>query len=143
LAQSWGIGLETAKQTLKVTTQKGMRNTLYPIERCFRTKQAQLRYKQLSGRHGRFYTDTFFANTVTLNGSKMAQLYINDLSFTKVYPMKLKSEAADTLSTFYMRTYWFCIVLLLALVLILLLAAKRRARHDLQLPCLQRGRAAH
>jgi hypothetical protein len=30
----------------------------------------------------------------------MAQLYINDLSFTKVHPMKLKSETADTLSTF-------------------------------------------
>jgi hypothetical protein len=43
LAQSLGIGLETAKNTLKVTTQKGIRNTLYPIKRHFRTKQAQLR----------------------------------------------------------------------------------------------------
>jgi hypothetical protein len=30
----------------------------------------------------------------------MAQLYINDLTFAKVYPMKLKSQTADTLSTF-------------------------------------------
>jgi len=30
----------------------------------------------------------------------MAQLYINDLSFTKVYSMKQKSEVADTLSKF-------------------------------------------
>jgi hypothetical protein len=30
----------------------------------------------------------------------MAQLYINDLTFTKVYPMKLKSQTAETLSTF-------------------------------------------
>jgi len=30
----------------------------------------------------------------------MAQLYVNDLSFTKTYPMKQKSEAVDTLSIF-------------------------------------------
>jgi hypothetical protein len=30
----------------------------------------------------------------------MAQLYINDLTFSKVYPMKVKSQTAETLSTF-------------------------------------------
>jgi hypothetical protein len=100
LVASWGIGTESARKTLKCTTQKGARNTLYPIEKRFRTHQAQLRYSQLSGRHGRFYTDTFFSNTPTMNGNTMAQLYINDLSFTKVYPMKAKSEAADTLRKF-------------------------------------------
>jgi len=74
LAKLWNIGLSTAMKTIKCTTQKGVRNTMYPIERCFRTKQAQLRYKQLSGRHGTFYTDTFFANTNSLNGCKMAQI---------------------------------------------------------------------
>jgi hypothetical protein len=76
LAKCWNIGLDTAKKTLKCTTQKGVRHTLYPIERCFHTKQAQLRYLQLSGHHGRFYTDTFFSSQPTLNGCKMAQLYI-------------------------------------------------------------------
>jgi hypothetical protein len=69
-------------------------------ERRFRTKQAQLRYRQLSGRHGRFYTDTFFALVPSLNGNKMSQIYINDLSFTKTYPMKAKSETVDTLNAF-------------------------------------------
>jgi hypothetical protein len=100
LAKRWCIGLDAAKRTLKVTTQKGIHNPTLPIERRYKTKQAQLRYRQLSGRHGRFYTDTFFASTATLNGCKMAQLYINDLSFTKIYPMKLKSETQLTLSTF-------------------------------------------
>jgi len=100
LAASWNIGRETAMKTMKCTTQKGVRTTLHPIERRLRTKQAQLRYRQLSGRHGTFYTDTFFASTSTLNGNAMAQLYINDLSFCKVYPMKTKSEVANTLSTF-------------------------------------------
>jgi hypothetical protein len=48
----------------------------------------------------KFYTDTFFASSQTLNGCKMAQLYINDLSFTKVYPMKSKAETSETLSKF-------------------------------------------
>jgi hypothetical protein len=85
---------------MQCTTQKGIRQTLYPIERRFRTKQAQLRYRQLSGRHGRFYTDTFFSAVPSLNNCKMAQIYTNDLSFTKVYPMQAKSDVADTLSAF-------------------------------------------
>jgi hypothetical protein len=93
-------GIDIAKKTLKCTTQKGVRQTLYPIERRFRTKQAQLRYRQLSGRHGRFYSDTFFSSQPSLNGCKMGQLYINDLSFMKFYPMKTKAEAPDTLVKF-------------------------------------------
>jgi len=100
LARKWCIGVDTAKKTLRCTTQKGVRNTLYPVERRFRMKQAQLRYNQLSGRHGRFYTDTFFSSVPSLNGCKMAQFYINNLLFTKVYPMKQKSETVDTLSKF-------------------------------------------
>jgi len=100
IASNWNIGLEAARKTIKCTTQKGIRNVTHPIERRFRTRQAQLRYSQLSGRHGKFYTDTFFASSQTLNGCKMAQLYINDLSFTKVYPMKTKAETSDTLSKF-------------------------------------------
>ncbi len=73
---------------------------LYPIERCFRTRQAQLRYRQLSGRHGQFYTDTFFSSVPSLSGATMAQLYVNDLGFTKVYPMKTKTETSVSLSAF-------------------------------------------
>jgi hypothetical protein len=67
LATLWNIGLETAKKTIQVTTQKGIRTTTYPIKQRFRTRQAQLRYNQLGGRHGRFYTDTFFSAVPTLN----------------------------------------------------------------------------
>jgi hypothetical protein len=100
LSKIWNIGPSSAAKTLKCTTQKGIRNTLYPTEQRFWTKQAQLRYRQLSGRHGGFYTDTFFANYPTINGCKMAQIYINDLTFTKVYTMKQKSDVPDTLSSF-------------------------------------------
>ena len=42
LAQRWCIGEAVATKTLKVTTQMGIRNCLYPIERHLRTKQSQL-----------------------------------------------------------------------------------------------------
>jgi ribosomal protein L15 len=100
LAKRWNIGIEAAKRTIQCTTQKGIRSTLHPIERRFRTKQAQLRYKQLAGRHGSFYTDTFFSKTTSLNNHKMAQIYVNDLAFSKVYPMAVRSEAGDTLQAF-------------------------------------------
>jgi hypothetical protein len=98
IAKKWNVGLDLAKKTLKCTTQKGVHHTLF--ERRFCTKQAQLCYRQLSGRHGCFYTDTFFSSQPLLNGCKMGQLYINDLSFMKFYPMKAKSDAPDTLVKF-------------------------------------------
>jgi hypothetical protein len=100
LAQRWSIGEAAAAKTLRVTTQMGIRNCLYPIERRFRTKQSQLRYPQLSGRHGRFYTDTFFASVPAIDGSKCAQLFANDIGFSKIYPMRLKSEAPNALQCF-------------------------------------------
>ncbi len=100
LAKRWGIGLEAARNTVKVMIWKGIHFALYPVECHFRTKQAQLRYQQLSGHYGRFYTDTFFSSQPALNGAKMAQLFINDIGFSKLYTMKNKGETADTLSAF-------------------------------------------
>ncbi len=100
LAKRWSIGEATAAKTLQVTTQKGIRNTLFPIEKRFRTKQAQLRYTQLSGRHGRFYTDTFFSSVPAIDNSTCCQLFANDIGFSMIYPMRLKSEAPNTLKCF-------------------------------------------
>jgi hypothetical protein len=41
LTTNWNIGLETAKKTLQVTTQKGNQRALNPVEQQFRTKQVQ------------------------------------------------------------------------------------------------------
>lgn len=48
LAQRWVIGLKAAKQTLKATTQRGVHYALGLVKCRFKTKQAQLRYRQLS-----------------------------------------------------------------------------------------------
>jgi len=100
LAQRWAISEATANKTLKVTTQKGVRNALYPIEQRFHTRQAQLRCPQLSGRHGRFYTDTFFSSVKSIDMATCCQLFGNDIGFTQVYPMRLKSEAHLSLKSF-------------------------------------------
>jgi hypothetical protein len=41
-----------------------------------------------------------FSNTPSIGGKRMAQLYINDLIFTQIYPMEAKSDAGDSLQAF-------------------------------------------
>ena len=63
----------------------------------FRTKQNQLRYPQLGGRHGIFYTDTMFSSTISSRGNKCAQVWTNDVGCCFVIPMQKKSEASQSL----------------------------------------------
>jgi transposase len=97
LAKLWGISLESANQTLRVTTQKGIRNAIHPIVRRYATKQSRLRYNQLGSRHGRFYSDTFFSNQTSVRGNTMAQLFVNDIKYLRIMPMRKKSEAGSAL----------------------------------------------
>jgi hypothetical protein len=74
LAKNWGISLDSAKQTLNVTTQRGVRTTANPsLSRRFRTNDRQLRYRRL---RCDMYTDTLDAKTVTSKrGNKYAQIF--------------------------------------------------------------------
>ncbi len=92
LSQLWGISLNTAAQTLQVTTQKGIRNAIHPIVRRYATKQSRLRYNQLGSKHGKFYSDTFFATTKSTRGNTMAQLYVNDAKYMRIMPMRRKDH---------------------------------------------------
>jgi hypothetical protein len=100
VARTFRIGLDTADKTLAATTQLALRHTLHPIHRRYKTQVAQLRYPRLSGRHGKFHTDTFFSSISSIHGATMGQMYTNDTHFTKFYPMKRKGEAPDTLISF-------------------------------------------
>jgi len=63
LARRWNIGMKAAHQTIKVTTQKGVRMVLHPILASrFRTNDWQLRYKRLSCE---ILTDTLEASQVS------------------------------------------------------------------------------
>jgi hypothetical protein len=97
LSRRWGIGLETAKKTLTVTTQRGVRHVLHPTERRVRTRMSHLRYRRLKSK---FFSDTMFSKTKSLTLDTCAQVFVNDLDFTKFYPMRLRSDASDQLRTF-------------------------------------------
>lgn len=96
----FGVGLETAKRTLSATTQLALCQSMHPIQRCYHTEVAQLHYSRLGGQHGKFHSDTFFASTQSLSNCTIGQMYTNNIHFTKYYPMRLKSDAPDTLIPF-------------------------------------------
>jgi hypothetical protein len=96
LARKWRIGLETARKTLKVTTQFGIRHALHPLRRRYRTDHMALRYQRL---RTTFYTDTMFSKVTSIKGNKCAQVFCSD-NFVRIYPMRSKSEAGQALQDF-------------------------------------------
>ena len=101
LAKRWGIHPDRAKATVQRTTQRGVRNIANPaLVRRFRTNDRMLRYRRL--RHPVF-TDTMFADTYSRRNNKCAQVFATDFGWVRVYPMKTKGEAHETLSLLFQR----------------------------------------
>jgi hypothetical protein len=98
LAQRWSISLEAAQRTLQATTQRFIRSALDPIDRRFRTQQAQFRYNRLNTR---FYSDTMFSNTRSTRGNSCGQVFVNDFGFSKLIPMKSKGDAGLALDELF------------------------------------------
>jgi hypothetical protein len=58
LAKNWGIGLEAAKRTRLVNTQRGIRRMIHPsLTKRYKTNYRQLRYRLLPVT---MYLDTMF-----------------------------------------------------------------------------------
>jgi hypothetical protein len=89
-----------AAKTRLMTTQKGVRSITEYLTPRYKTKQAALRYNQLGGRHGRFYSDTFFSSVQSVRGNTMGQLFVNDVGFYHFIPMASKAEAGNALLEF-------------------------------------------
>jgi len=87
LSRRWGIGLDTAKRTLQVTTQSGIRNVLARGERKVRQKLNHLAFPNLSGK---WYSDTMFSKTQSVRGHLTAQVFTNGRGSDHFYPMKSK-----------------------------------------------------
>jgi hypothetical protein len=96
MSKKWKIGIDTAKRTMQVTTQQGVRTAMHPITRRYRVDHLQLHKKRLNSH---FYCDSLIAKTKSLQGNNGAQIYTNG-KFTSVYPWKLKSEVGQTLADF-------------------------------------------
>lgn len=98
VARKFRCGIETAQQTLKTTTQRGVRHAIHPLHRRYRVDHLNLHKRRLADT---FYMDTLFSKVKSLNGNTCAQLFTNG-SFTRVYPMDSKSSfnIAQQLSEF-------------------------------------------
>lgn len=97
LSRRWGIGMETARRTLRVTTQYGMRRLAAPAQRRFRTSMPHIRYPRLPGK---FYADTMAVKPNSIRGYRYAHIIGNGYGYSRFYPMKRKNETDDSLDSF-------------------------------------------
>ena len=96
VSRKFNIGIEKAKDTLKVTTQKGIRHAVHPLHLRYRVDHMQLNRRRLNAQ---FYTDHLVAQTKSLDGNTGAWIYTTG-KFTTVYPCAKRSEVGDTLRMF-------------------------------------------
>jgi hypothetical protein len=88
LATNWGIGIEAAKRTRLVTTQRGIRRMVHPsFTKRYKTNDRQLRYRRLQVT---MYTDTMYSTILSRQMNKAAQIFTTDFGFVRAFPMKKK-----------------------------------------------------
>jgi len=97
LTRKWGCSLTTAKQTLKVTTQRGIRNVLAPGERRVHYKSNHLNFPNLNAV---FYTDTAKARVKSVRQYLYAQIWTDGQGYDRFHPILRKSDAHHSLKTF-------------------------------------------
>jgi hypothetical protein len=93
----WAIGLNQAKQTIKVTTQRDARSAILPLSRRYRMDR-MYHHKKLTG--PKFYTDTLFGRCKSVSNNTCAQIFANEHQFVKAYPMGSKAMAGKALRHF-------------------------------------------
>ena len=97
LSKRWLIGLDTAKTTLRNTTQAGIRNVIAPGERKLRHRLDHLRFPNL---RGRFYSDTMFAQVKSTRGSTCAQVFTDGKGYDTLDGLVAKRNAHEALTRF-------------------------------------------
>ena len=98
LALCWGKDIKTAERTLKATTQLGVLSAIHPLHCRYRTKQLPYRYNQLNMK---LYVDVFFSSVLLLSGNTCGVIFVNNLGFLHIVPMKSKSQAGNALTEFF------------------------------------------
>jgi hypothetical protein len=96
LSAKWRIGLNTARDTLKVTTQQGIRQAVRPITRRYRTDTMSLKMRRI---RATVYSDTGFISTKSLRQNTCYQGFSCE-NFIHIVPMKKQTEAGDALMDF-------------------------------------------
>jgi transcription initiation factor TFIIIB Brf1 subunit/transcription initiation factor TFIIB len=85
-AKNWGIGIEAAKRTRLVTTQRGIRIMVHPsVTKRYKTNDRHLRYRRLPVT---MYTDIMYSTILSRQMNKAAQIFTTDFGFVRAFPMK-------------------------------------------------------
>lgn len=84
----WGIGLKAAKETLKVTTQHGVRMAMQLMTRRLRVDHLHLHRHRLKGT---WFVDTLLSKTQSKLGNTCAN------KFTRVIPRTSRKDAGKSL----------------------------------------------
>jgi hypothetical protein len=99
LAKNWGIGIEAAKMTRLVTTQRGIIIMIHPsLTKRYKTNDRQLRYRRLPVT---MYTDKMFSTILSRQKNKAAQIFCTDFGFVRAFPLKKEKEAHEALSLLF------------------------------------------
>ena len=91
----FGCGIETAKQTIHVMTQHGVRSAIHPLTHRYHTDLSSLWYRCLDVL---MYSDTMHFKVKSLNQNKCTQIFATD-DFTTAYPVRAEHHIGDTLQT--------------------------------------------
>jgi hypothetical protein len=101
LANNFGIGIEAAKRTRLVTTQRGGKWMIYPsLSVRSRTNDRQLRYRRLPVT---CFTDKMFSNSNSRQGNKAAQVFCTANGWTRAFPMAKEKDEHEALSLLFHR----------------------------------------
>jgi hypothetical protein len=101
LAKNWGIGIQAAKRTRLVTTQRGIIRIVHPIlTKQYKTNDRQLQYRLLSVI---LYTKTMYSTILSRQDNKAAQILCTDFGVVRAFPIKNEIEAHDALSLLFHR----------------------------------------
>jgi hypothetical protein len=86
LAKNWGIGIEAAKRTHLVTTQRGTRRMIqYSLTKRYKTNDRQLRYRHLPVT---VYTATMYSTILSRQKNKAAHIFCTDFGFVRAFLLK-------------------------------------------------------
>jgi hypothetical protein len=99
LAKNFGIGIEAAKRTRLVNTQRGVKRMIHPsLSVRFRTNDRQLRYRRLPVT---CFTDTMFSKFKSRQGKKAAQVFCTANGWTRAFPMAKEKDAHEAITLLF------------------------------------------
>jgi hypothetical protein len=99
LAKNWGIGLEEARRTRLVNTQRGIRRMIHPsLTKRYKTNDIQLIYLRLPVT---MYTDTMLSTILSRQKNKAAHIFCTAFGFVRAFLLKKEKEAHEALSLLF------------------------------------------